>query len=111
MLKPYVVDEIPSEKGEISLHCPIHPDAKRSASLNVETGLFYCHAEAVGSTLFQLFRRKDEWKLPPAASARKRSSSRRKPAAEGTPPNEASVAGWNAALLGNEKALDVITTQ
>ena len=34
----------PNSEGEVSIICPFHEDHKRSASVNVDTGLFFCMA-------------------------------------------------------------------
>ncbi len=34
----------PNDLGEVSIHCPFHEDQKRSASVNLRTGLFHCMA-------------------------------------------------------------------
>ncbi len=34
----------PNDLGEVSIHCPFHEDTKRSASVNLKTGLFHCMA-------------------------------------------------------------------
>ena len=34
----------PNSDGEVSIHCPFHEDHKRSASVNIGSGLFFCMA-------------------------------------------------------------------
>lgn len=67
LLEPYLIGQEPhpGKNGmEWDMRCPLHPDAKRSAQLNLDLGVFHCKAGCGGMRVRQLVRRKDEWKLP-----------------------------------------------
>lgn len=78
-LRVYFAGEQPGPRGEdghaeIDMYCPLHDDYKRSATLDVDNGLFYCNAGCGGGTVEDLLKRQDEWvspegrvqKVPPA---------------------------------------------
>ena len=60
-LEPYIAGAKPDDRGEVDIYCPMHPDAKRSASLNLQKGVWYCHAGCGGSSVRQLVLAADEW--------------------------------------------------
>lgn len=60
-LEPYIAGARPDEKGETEMYCPMHPDTKRSASVNVAKGVWYCHAGCGGSSVRQLVGAADSW--------------------------------------------------
>ena len=37
-LRPYIAGEVADERGEVGMSCPLHPDAKRSASIDLKKG-------------------------------------------------------------------------
>lgn len=53
-LRKFLVGQKPSSKGEWYMRCPLHKDKTRSASLNMKTGEWYCHACAIGGGAKQL---------------------------------------------------------
>ena len=70
LLTPFLEGDHPThtnvdqETGEVTrewnLRCPLHGDERRSASLNVDKGVFWC-AVCGGMSLSTLIRRHDEW--------------------------------------------------
>lgn len=60
-LAPYVAGAQPDARGEIEIYCPMHPDTKRSASVNVRKGAWYCHAGCGGGSVRQLILGADGW--------------------------------------------------
>lgn len=97
LLQPYLVGEEPRADGEWDMYCPLHNDTKRSAGINVETGVWYCHAGCGGGRVAQLVRQRSDWVTPSTNGAA--------PAASGEQVNEGKVAGWASALMSNRKAL------
>lgn len=60
-LKPYIEGCKPDARGELEMHCPVHPDSRRSASMNIEMGVWYCHACKGGGSIRQLVDARDAW--------------------------------------------------
>jgi 5S rRNA maturation endonuclease (ribonuclease M5) len=109
LLRPYLLGERPREDGEWDMFCPLHEDNNRSAQLNVDKAEWYCHAGCGGGSVAALVRKKSEW-VPPgraASNGHARPGRSSKPKEEITP---SMVAGWHAALLGNEPVLDDLVT-
>lgn len=46
-----------SSSGEVSVPCRFHDDGNPSMSINLETGLWFCHAEQIGGNLVQFEQR------------------------------------------------------
>lgn len=63
-LAPFIAGAKPDHRGEIEAYCPVHPDMKRSASINVEKGVWYCHAGCGGGSIRALVLAEDTW-VPP----------------------------------------------
>src|SRR4051795_7239785 len=61
LLRPYLVGERPREDGEWDLHCPLHLDKKRSAQINFEKGVWFCHTEQIGGKVKDLLEEIDNW--------------------------------------------------
>ena len=97
-LKNFLVGQRPSESGEWYMRCPFHNDGTRSASLNMETGQWYCHACAIGGTVKQLMEL-DNDDSPDAPFEYDEDDS--KPAAI----SYGSVLGYSSSLMANKKAL------
>jgi len=108
LLAPYLVGDKPTHRNqdgtrEWHIHCPIHGDVKRSASINVDKGVFFCW-RCGGMPITALIRRKDEW-LPPGASANGSD-----PNLNGQPDKprrrltEGMVGGWHSALMSDDAA-------
>lgn len=88
---------------EINMHCPIHQDSTRSASINIDKGLWFCQAGCGGGTIVDLIRRKSEWVSPGVAATNGRATS-----SADQPQvilSEGMIAGWHSALMSNESAL------
>jgi hypothetical protein len=109
-LAPYLIGEEPREgNGEWDMYCPLHEDTKRSASLNVEKGTWYCFAGCSGGSVVGLIRRKSEWVSPDAAARNGGGRPRRGSTGEPEVVTEAMVTGWSAALRDNiDSSLDWI---
>lgn len=101
-LSPYLEGESPKPNGEWDMHCPLHQDAKRSASINVETGDFYCQGGCGGGPLTWLMMQRDEWVAPDPHAVHTNGGSR----SSAAPAEELSinrVESWNDVLLNHEK--------
>jgi hypothetical protein len=107
-LQQYLIGEHPRENGEWDMYCPLHDDSKRSASLNVKLGAWYCNACEVGGSITSLIRQKQEW-VPPGVSNNGNGRSPRpgREQAEVTL-TEGLIAGWHSALMGHPSALDYL---
>lgn len=60
-LEPYIAGARPDDRGELEIYCPTHPDTRRSASVNVHKGCWYCHAGCGGGSVRQLILAEDAW--------------------------------------------------
>lgn len=60
-LKPYVAGAVPDARGEVEMFCPMHNDTRRSASLNVELGVWWCHGGCGGGSVRHLVDSEDLW--------------------------------------------------
>lgn len=60
-LEQFIDGARPDERGEVDMYCPLHPDSRRSASLNVERSVWYCHAGCGGGSVKQLIDSEDLW--------------------------------------------------
>lgn len=89
------------------MHCPLHKDSNRSAQLNVETGVWFCHAGCGGGRVSELIQREPAWVDPSAAALNRRRGSRKAPSRTTTVDlTDAMVKGWTASLASNEEALE-----
>lgn len=61
LLKPYLAGSKPDARGEMEMFCPVHPDSRKSASINVGMGVWYCHAGCGGGSIRQLCESSDTW--------------------------------------------------
>jgi hypothetical protein len=61
VLKPYIEGAAPDHRGEMEMYCPIHPDTRRSASLNLQMGVWFCHAGCGGGSIRHLIDSQDTW--------------------------------------------------
>jgi 5S rRNA maturation endonuclease (ribonuclease M5) len=92
------------------MFCPLHEDSKRSASLNVHSGEWYCFAGCGGGRVTDLIRRRSEW-FPPSVAAFNGGQSSRRPGQIEEIINDAKIAGWHSGLLSNEIALDDLISE
>jgi MCM P-loop domain len=107
-LKPYFVGS-PKPNGEVDMLCPLHEDNKRSASLNVLSGLFYCGAEDIGMNVEDLMRQRDRWHKPSPEAIRSNGHGtirqiRQENITEGT------ISGWQAALMTRDDQIDYLVS-
>ena len=119
MLAPYLEGENPThtntdrETGEQTrewnLSCPLHEDGRRSASINLDKGLFYCQAGCGGMSIVSLIRRQSEWVDPQLAS---QNGHGKHLDANSSAPNkkhrqitDAMISGYHSALMSNASAL------
>lgn len=73
-LKPYIAGGQPDARGEVDMYCPLHNDTRRSASLNIQMGAWYCHAGCGGGSVRQLIDAEEAW-VPPTGRVRAASPS------------------------------------
>ena len=59
-LLPYVASQADS-RGEAHMFCPLHPDTRPSAALNIEKGAWYCHAGCGGGSIRHLLESEAIW--------------------------------------------------
>jgi hypothetical protein len=105
ILRPYLIGESPREDGEWDMYCPLHEDSNRSAQLNAENGVWFCHAECGGGKVAELIRRKSEWVDPPTAANNGRGKTRK----TGQPREritEARVEAWIKSLHNHESQMN-----
>jgi hypothetical protein len=103
-LEPYFSGELPRDNGEIDIFCPLHEDTKRSASMNVKTGEWYCFAGCGGGEVSDLIRQKSDWVSPSTAASNGHGGRHQEPAETIT---NAMISGWASALQANvDDALD-----
>lgn len=100
LLKPYLVGERPRDDGEWDMHCPLHNDRKRSAQINFDKGVWYCHTEQIGGKVKELVEQSNEWVDPPHSM----NSNHSNQATEEV--SDAKVKGWCSAMMANEAALE-----
>lgn len=106
-LRPYLVGSEPGPDGEWDLHCPLHDDANRSARLNVDGGVWYCHASCGGGTVADLIARRSDWIAPPTdLDVRSASAGRRMPPQA---LSEADVARWHDAFRDDEGLVSALS--
>lgn len=106
-LAPYIAGSVPDERGEVEMHCPLHGDAKRSASLNPKKGLWFCHAGCGGGSVRQLVGAEDTWKPVPQGALRRG----RRAVAAGrvdSPFDTEDVDRWHQRLLDDRAAIDML---
>lgn len=105
LLAPYLEGDQWTHKNkegerEWNMHCPVHEDTKRSASINIDSGLWYCQGGCGGGRVTELLRMCHEW--VPLGDASSNGHGKISPHKDAKPlPSEAMIQGWNAALLGS----------
>jgi len=104
-LAPYIAGEQPDYRGEIAMHCPLHGDGKRSASVNPEKGVWFCHAGCGGGSVRQLVGAEDTWKPVPAGAKRRPAMAAR---SVEVPFNTDDVQRWHHRLLDDRMAIDLL---
>jgi hypothetical protein len=115
VLRPYLIGEKPKPNGEWDMYCPLHPDGKRSASLNIHSEEWYCFAGCGGGRVVDLIRAKSQWVSPSqAASNGVGTGAAGVVTATGKSTEVASegkVAGWHSALMSNEAILEELLSE
>lgn len=108
-LRPWLESGQPNDKGEIGLLCPLHDDQKRSASLNVVTGDWYCHVCEFGANVEYLLM-VAEAQGAPRLNGKTRQNGKDEDLSEGLLPaiSEGLVQGYASALGSNRSALKTL---
>jgi len=105
-LKPYMVGQAKSN-GEVDMLCPLHEDRKRSASLNVLTGLFYCGAEDIGMNVEDLMRMRSQWHPPSPDAVKSNGHGKVRPIRQENI-TEGTISGWQAALMSLDDQMEYL---
>jgi hypothetical protein len=123
LLRPYLIGEQPTRRErpeenppiqyEWDMHCPLHPDAKRSAQLNVTKGVWFCNASCGGGKVRDLIKQRSEWVPPPRSDNGSGDYNYVNGYDKGGRPSkpketlsEAKVKGWHDALMASHDLLD-----
>lgn len=109
-LSKYLEGDVPNDVGEWGMHCPFHHDERRSASLNVETGVWYCNTCDIGGSVPDLLARltKGDGTIAYFSDLKPGDvKSRNGHGKNGKVPavTEAQARGWHSALLANADQL------
>jgi Toprim-like/MCM P-loop domain len=107
LLEPYLAGGYERENGDLDLHCPIHGDKRRSATVNFKTKVWYCNSCEEGGHLDGLIARRAEWHPAPLTPGGSNIKQGRKLPL----PDSARMDGWQAALMGNESLLEFLEIQ
>jgi hypothetical protein len=103
-LAPYVVGDSVRDNGDIDAHCPLHDDAKRSAVINFEDGVWWC-ARCDGGSIEELLSRRGDWLPPPSGAPRTRTVRRQATTPDGLP-SEDKILEWQQALMSDSVLID-----
>lgn len=104
-LTPFLEGSGPNEIGEWGMRCPLHDDTRRSASLNVESGLWYCNACDIGGKATTLARQVREG-INDINKESNRKSEDKSESQRPFPYNDNHVRTWQAALHSDSALLD-----
>lgn len=90
------------------MYCPLHEDAKRSASLNVLSGEWFCFAGCGGGRVTELISRRGEWLDPEVAhtNGHAKPKAGRSAARPKETITEGKIGGWHSALMADDVALE-----
>jgi hypothetical protein len=119
LLEPYFAGETPSIRGEdrhreLDMFCPLHPDKKRSATLDLDKALWYCAAGCGGGRVPDLIERRDEWVTPRRNGTSNGNGGSRK-SSNGSKPqeqiSEGTVKGWISSLIGSPERLEELVSR
>lgn len=106
LLQPFLVGDRAKENGEWDMYCPLHgPEQTRSASVNVDAGVWFCQSCGSGGGLDTLMSMKDTWCDPPSVGL-VNGSYRATGQAEVV--TNAQVAGWHSALMTNDERIEYL---
>lgn len=61
LLEPYIAGAKPDGRGEVMMYCPLHADNRRSVSVNLDNGAWYCFAGCGGGSVRQLCETSEAW--------------------------------------------------
>lgn len=94
------------------MYCPLHEDVnKRSASLNVLSGEWYCFAGCGGGNIIELIRARSRW-IPRNASSNGSGSYHVPESSEPEEAvNNAMVRGWHMALMDDDIIMDYLISE
>jgi len=105
-LQPWVTGP-PDARGEVPMHCVLHEDANESASYNINSGHFCCHAGCGGTRLRRLI---DDYGFELFKKPPKRSRPKRRGLENGgmpeIPPSPSIAWRWHRRLMNDEQARD-----
>src|SRR5262245_7797504 len=109
LLAKYLVSTSPRENGDLDMICPLHDDARRSATINFREGIWNCHAGCGGGKIKDLVAAKSIW-IPPSAhdpyeTASSHSPSTASPQMKGPLPTPARLAGFSSRLAASSVCL------
>lgn len=119
LLRPFLIGEqsrvaldaeTGEEKEEWYMYCPLHNDSKRSASMNLTDGVWFCAGCGNGGRITKLITQQDEWVDPPALGATPKSKNGSNGKVEQIP-SEAMIHGWVSALQASQQALSHLTIE
>jgi hypothetical protein len=99
------------EDSEQYMHCPLHEDKKRSASLNVLTGAWYCQSCGHGGGVVDLIRRRSQWVKPGVAARNGHAPRARTSSVQREIITEEQIEWWHETLLNNEPIADYLVTE
>lgn len=103
-LRPYLIGEEPRPNGEWDMHCPLHEDTKRSASLNIRSGKWKCFGSCGAGSVAALVKKRKGWVDPPDAGYSSSGSGGKSQRAK-VLPTEANITGWIENLHESKKLL------
>jgi hypothetical protein len=91
---------------EWNLVCPLHQDNKRSASINIDKGVFFCNV-CGGMPIVRLMGKKAEWQPAPTLNGNHHRPDPDAPAptSKQRTLTEGHIKGWHSALLSNAGAM------
>ncbi len=101
-LEPYIAGARPDDRGELEIYCPTHPDTRRSASVNITKGCWYCHAGCGGGSVRQLILAEDAW-VPADGRVRDSAPAPSAPTRAAYTPTMDDVRHWHRRLRRDEK--------
>lgn len=114
-----MVGEQPTLRGEdqhreVDMFCPLHEDKNRSATLNLDEGVWWCGAGCGGGRVEELIQMQQHWYKPPS-DKRRNGSAKRSSNGNGSKPAEeitdAKVKGWMQALISSPGHLERLISE
>lgn len=118
LLKPYLEGDSPTHTNddgtkEWNYHCVLHEDMKRSASINIDKGVWYCFSCSGSGQIANLVMQRATWVTPEiskggSSNGRVHTSRSAKPTED---LSETKVSSWHSTLMSSEAELDFIVTE